>query len=94
MHEEAFRQLEGVPEEILYDRMRTVWEKLDDRGEVVWNPLFLDFARYGDSSRGYARPTERRRKGGKVGREVCAAETSCAGCWAKSRAGWKISTHR
>jgi transposase len=46
MHEEAFRQLGGVPEEILYDRMKTVWTELDGRGEVVWNPLFLDFARY------------------------------------------------
>jgi transposase len=26
MHEEAFRQLGGVPQEILYDRMRTVWQ--------------------------------------------------------------------
>ncbi len=46
MHERAFEQLGGVPEEILYDRMRTVWIGIDDRGEVVWNPLFLDFARY------------------------------------------------
>jgi transposase len=46
MHEEAFRQMGGVPEEILYDRMKTVWISVDDRGEVVWNPVFLDFARY------------------------------------------------
>jgi transposase len=46
MHEEAFRQLGGVPEEILYDRMKTVWMGIDDRGEVVWHPMFLDFARY------------------------------------------------
>jgi transposase len=46
LHEEAFRQLGGVPEEILYDRMKTVWVTVDDRGEIVWNPLFLDFARY------------------------------------------------
>lgn len=46
MHEEAFRQLGGVPEEILYDRMKTVWSGIDDRGEVVWHPMFLDFARY------------------------------------------------
>jgi len=39
MHEEAFRQLDGVPEEILYDRMKTVWVEVDDRGEVVWNPV-------------------------------------------------------
>jgi len=46
MHEEAFRQLGGVPEEILYDRMKTVWLEIDERGEVVWHPVFLDFARY------------------------------------------------
>ncbi len=46
MHEQAFEQLGGIAREILYDRMRTVWQEIDDRGEVVWNPVFLDFARY------------------------------------------------
>jgi transposase len=46
LHEEAFRQLGGVPEEILYDRMKTVWLKTDQRGEIVWHPVFLDFAQY------------------------------------------------
>jgi hypothetical protein len=46
MHEEVFRQLGGVPEEILYDRMKTVWLKTDDCGEIVWRPVFLDFARH------------------------------------------------
>jgi transposase len=46
MHEEAFRQMDGVPEEILYDRMKTVWIDIDDRGEIIWHPVFLDFARY------------------------------------------------
>ncbi len=44
MHEEGFRQLGGVPEEILYDRMKTVWVEIDERGEVVWNAVFLDSA--------------------------------------------------
>jgi hypothetical protein len=26
--------------------MKTVWTGIDDRGEVVWHPMFLDFARY------------------------------------------------
>jgi hypothetical protein len=26
--------------------MKTVWLKVDERGEVVWHPVFLDFARY------------------------------------------------
>ena len=35
MHEEAFRQLGGVPEEILYDRMKTVWVEADERGDMI-----------------------------------------------------------
>jgi transposase len=46
LHEEAFHALGGVPEEILYDRMKTVWQRTDERGEIVWNPVFLDFAHY------------------------------------------------
>lgn len=46
MHEEAFRQLGGVPKEILYDRMKIVLEGTDDRGETQWNQTFQDFARY------------------------------------------------
>ncbi len=46
LHEEAFQQMGGVPEEILYDRMRMVWLWTDERGEIVWHPVFLDFARY------------------------------------------------
>ena len=46
MHEEAFRQLGGVPQEILYDRMKTVLEGVDERGELKWNQTFKDFADY------------------------------------------------
>lgn len=51
MHELAFAELGGVPEEILYDQMKTVVVRTltvgtDDRGEIRWNPTFLDFARY------------------------------------------------
>lgn len=46
MHEAAFAAWGGVPEEILYDRMRTVWTGTNERGEIIWNPIFLDFARY------------------------------------------------
>ena len=46
LHEEAFRQLGGVPEEILYDRMKTVVEGTDERGETRWNKTFGDFAAY------------------------------------------------
>jgi transposase len=46
MHEAAFSALGGVPREVLYDRMKTVATGVDDRGEIKWQPLFLDFARY------------------------------------------------
>ncbi|HMJ22904.1 MAG TPA: hypothetical protein VK513_13390 [Terriglobales bacterium] len=26
------------PEEILYDRMKTVWVDVDERGEIIWSP--------------------------------------------------------
>jgi len=44
LHEEAFRQLGGVPKEILYDRMKTVLLDVDERGELRWHPVFRDFA--------------------------------------------------
>jgi transposase len=46
MHERAFQEWNGVPEEILYDRMRTIWTGTDERGAIIWNAVFLDFARY------------------------------------------------
>ena len=63
MHEEAFRQLGGVPEEILYDRMKTVWLETDERGEIVWNPVFLDFARYWGFKPRLCRPYRAQTKG-------------------------------
>ena len=63
MHEEAFRQLGGVPEEILYDRMKTVWTGTDDRGETVWNAVFLDFAKYWGFRPRLCRPYRAQTKG-------------------------------
>jgi len=63
LHEEAFRQLGGVPEEILYDRMRTVWLDTDARGEIIWNPIFLDFARYWGFTPRLCRPYRAQTKG-------------------------------
>jgi transposase len=63
MHEEAFRQLSGVPEEILYDRMKTVWMGTDQRGEIVWNPVFLDFSRYWGFTPRLCRPYRAQTKG-------------------------------
>lgn len=63
MHEEAFRQMGGVPREILYDRMKTVWLETDERGEIVWNPVFLDFSRYWGFTPRLCRPYRAQTKG-------------------------------
>lgn len=63
MHEEAFRQMSGVPEEILYDRMKTVWLGSDERGEIVWHPVFMDFARYWGFTPRLCRPYRAQTKG-------------------------------
>jgi transposase len=63
MHEAAFAELGGVPEEILYDRMKTVWQETDERGEIVWNPVFLDFARYWGFQPRLCRPYRAQTKG-------------------------------
>lgn len=46
LHEAAFQQIGGVPEEILYDRRKTVWLGTDERGEIIGHPVFKDFAHY------------------------------------------------
>jgi transposase len=63
MHETAFQEWDGVPEEILYDRMKTVWQGIDARGEIVWHPMFLDFARYWGFRPRLCRPYRAQTKG-------------------------------
>jgi hypothetical protein len=63
MHESAFREWGAVPEEILYDRMRTIWTGTDERGEIVWNAVFLDFARYWGFTPRLCRPYRAQTKG-------------------------------
>ena len=63
MHEAAFQEWGAVPEEILYDRMKTVWLGSDERGEVVWHPVFLDFARYWGFKPQLCRPYRAQTKG-------------------------------
>jgi transposase len=63
MHEAAFREWGAVPEEILYDRMKTVWLGSDERGEIVWHPVFLDFARYWGFRPRLCRPYRAQTKG-------------------------------
>ena len=63
MHEAAFEELGGVPEEILYDRMKTIWTGTDERGEIIWNAVFLDFARYWGFRPRLCRPYRAQTKG-------------------------------
>lgn len=63
LHEKAFSELGGVPQEILYDRMKTVCLGTDERGEVRWQPQFLDFARYWGFTPRLCRPYRAQTKG-------------------------------
>ena len=63
LHEAAFQQIGGVPEQILYDRMNTLWLGTDERGEIVWHPVFLDFARYWGFTPRLCRPYRAQTKG-------------------------------
>lgn len=63
MHEAAFDEWGAVPEEILYDRMKTVWLGSDERGEIIWHPVFLDFARYWGFRPRLCRPYRAQTKG-------------------------------
>lgn len=63
MHEAAFSDWGAVPEEILYDRMRTIWIGTDERGEIIWNAVFLDFARYWGFTPRLCRPYRAQTKG-------------------------------
>jgi hypothetical protein len=63
MHESAFQEWGAVPEEILYDRMRTIWTGTDERGEIIWNAVFLDFARYWGFTPRLCRPYRAQTKG-------------------------------
>jgi transposase len=47
----------------LYDRMKTVWLGTDERGEIVWHPVFLDFARYWRFTPRLCRPYRAQTKG-------------------------------
>jgi transposase len=46
-HTAAFEALGGAPEQILYDRMRTVFSREDPAsGHIVYNPTLVGFARH------------------------------------------------
>jgi hypothetical protein len=63
MHERAFSELGGIPGEILYDNMKTVVLGRNDRGEITWHPVFLDFAKYWGFTPRACRPYRPQTKG-------------------------------
>jgi transposase len=63
MHERAFEALGGVPNEILYDWMKTVALGTDERGEVRWQSAFRDFADYWGFTPRLCRPYRPQTKG-------------------------------
>jgi transposase len=63
LHEEAFHALGGVPKVLLYDWTKTVALGTDDRGEVRWHPVLLDFARHWGFTPRLCRPYRPQTKG-------------------------------
>src|SRR5690606_8884724 len=45
-HMQAFELLDGVPIEILYDRMKTAVTGEDDQGHIIYNPSLLALAKH------------------------------------------------
>jgi transposase len=61
-HEGAFRHFDGVPLEGLYDNPRTLVLGRQD-GQVLWHPVFADFARYYGFTPRACQPYRARTKG-------------------------------
>jgi transposase len=66
---QRFSRWAEYPEEILYEHMKTVWPGTDERGEIVWHPVFQDFAGYWGFTPRLCRPYRAQTKG-KVGAGV------------------------
>jgi transposase len=91
MHETAFQELGGVPEEILYDRMKTIWTGTDERGEIVWNAVFLDFAQYWGFRPRLCRPYRAQTKGKIESGVKYVRRNFLCGLWGRERETWGIS---
>jgi transposase len=62
-HLAAFAALGGVPQEILYDRMKTAVTGEDDQGHIVYNRALVDFARHHGFQPRACRPYRAKTKG-------------------------------
>jgi transposase len=62
-HLAAFAALAGVPQEILYDRMKTAVTGEDAQGHIVYNRVLIDFARHHGFHPRACRPYRAKTKG-------------------------------
>lgn len=62
-HLAAFARLDGVPQEILYDRMKTAVLGEDEAGRVVFNETLLELARHHDFTPRACQPYRAKTKG-------------------------------
>jgi transposase len=62
-HMAAFAAIGGVPQEILYDRMKTAVTGEDDQGHIVYNRALVDFARHHGFHPRACRPYRAKTKG-------------------------------
>ena len=62
-HLAAFAALDGVPRQILYDRMKTAVSSEDAEGHIVYNRALVDFARHHGFHPKACRPYRAKTKG-------------------------------
>jgi len=87
-HMQAFEALDGVPIEILYDRMKTAVTGEDDQGHIVYNTSLLALAKHYRFQPGRAGRIAPKRKARSSGRSAISARTSS---WGDPSATWRIS---
>jgi transposase len=75
-HLAAFAALGGVPQEILYDRMKAAVTGGDDQGHIVYNRALVDRARHHDSIPDPVDRTGPRPRVKSSGRSATSARTS------------------
>ena len=94
-HTAAFEALGGVPEQILYDRMRTVFNREDpETSHIVYNRTLLAFARhYGYLPKACKAIGPRRRARSSVRSATSARTSSSAGAFATSTISTRSSAN-
>ena len=71
--------------------MKTVWTGVDERGEIVWNAIFLDFARYWGFTPRLCRLYRAQTKGKVESGVKYVRRNSSVDCW-DARRRWPMGT--